>query len=84
MSFAYLFLFIVLVANYAQGQAGPLTDSSLGDEWIGPLPEWKWVTRDFGARGNSSFSSFLPVSFLPLYGQYSCFLFLTHDNNPIL
>jgi hypothetical protein len=46
----YLIVFIALLA-FVHGTIGPLTDSSLGDEWIGPLPEWQWVTRDFGAKG---------------------------------
>ena len=50
----YLFLFIIFYSSEAQ--ISPRTDPSLGDEWIGPLPEWKWVTNDFGAKGIPSSS----------------------------
>ena len=83
----YLFIAVLLslcCSSVHAADIGPRIDSSLSDEWIGPLPEWRWVTRDFGAKGmNPSLSISLPLllSFPspPLTISPSCILSLLNS-----
>lgn len=64
--FIHLFILLLSFIILCSGAIGPRTDPSLGDEWVGPMPEWLWVTRDFGAKGNCfSLISSSPLFFTP-------------------